>query len=267
MSSPWIFICPCSRGIGFALTRHLLKTTTMPILATTRHPNTESTKSAILADLATSQSHTSLSSRLHLATLDVTSPASVEAAAQMAGELFPRKKNHLHLSFAMPGVLTPEKSMEQIDAASSMAMFQVNALGPMLLAKYFAGFLPRRSTEAEDAVPKHATWVFMSARVGSVTENKSGGWFSYRASKAAVNSVAKSMDIMLQARSGDKALAMAYHPGTVKTGLSEEFWGRVPEKQLFSPEYAVERMVDVVNGLHLGQRGRCWDWKGDEIPP
>lgn len=152
-----------------------------------------------------------------------------------------------------------------------MAMFQVNTLGPLLLAKYFAEFLPRKATDIDfdkvEGVARHATWVNMSARVGSIGDNKLGGWFSYRASKAAVNSVTKSLDIMLKARSGDKALAMAYHPGTVRTGLSREFWGRVPEKQLFSPEYAVERMVDVVNGLDVGQRGRCWDWKGEEIPP
>ena len=183
----------------------------------------------------------------------------------------PPDRHHLHLSLAVPGVLTPEKSPAQVDAGASLAMFRVNTLGPLLLMKHFAEFLPRRGTDMgggeADALPAHATWVFMSARVGSVADNRSGGWFSYRASKAAVNSVAKSLDVMLRARSGDKAVAVAYHPGTVRTGLSREFWERVPEEQLFSPEYAAERMVSVVNGLHLGQRGRCLDWKGEEIPP
>lgn len=203
--------------------------------------------------------------------MDVTNPPSMEEASRQARALFPAKTHHLHLSFAIPGILTPEKSLAGIDPDSSMAMFQVNTLGPLLLAKYFAEFLPRRSTEIDvdklNGVSRHATWVFMSARVGSVTDNRSGGWFSYRASKAAVNSITKSVDIMLKTRSGDKALAIAYHPGTVKTGLSEEFWGRVPEKQLFTPEYAVDRMVSVVNGLDVSQRGRCWDWKGEKISP
>ncbi|QUC20147.1 uncharacterized protein UV8b_04388 [Ustilaginoidea virens] len=107
----------------------------------------------------------------------------------------------------------------------------------------------------------------MSARVGSVADNRAGGWYSYRASKAAVNSIAGSLDIMLAARSGDKAVALAYHPGTVRTDFSRPFWGRVPEKQLFSPEYAVERMVAVVRGLDLRDRGKCLDWKGEVIPP
>ncbi|KAG8415464.1 hypothetical protein J3458_009309 [Metarhizium acridum] len=271
MSTPWIFICPSSRGIGLALTRHLLRTTRLPILATTRHPNPESTKAAILSGTDGVQHGDSASSRLHLVSVDVTDAPSVEAASHTARRLFPPDRHHLHLSFAMPGVLTPEKSPAQVDADASLAMFRVNAMGPLLLMKHFAEFLPRRGTGMDrgglDALPAHATWVFMSARVGSIADNRSGGWFSYRASKAAVNSITKSMDVMLRARSGDKAVAMAYHPGTVRTALSREFWERVPEKQLFSPEYAVERMVSVVNALHLGQRGKCLDWKGEEIPP
>ncbi|KID72523.1 uncharacterized protein G6M90_00g090700 [Metarhizium brunneum] len=271
MSTPWIFICPSSRGIGLALTRHLLRTTRLPVLATTRHPNPEVSKAAILKGMDGTQHGDSASSRLHLVSVDVTDPPSVEAASHTARRLFPPDRHHLHLSLAVPGVLTPEKSPAQVDAGASLAMFRVNTLGPLLLMKHFAEFLPRRGTDMAggeaDALPAHATWVFMSARVGSVADNRSGGWFSYRASKAAVNSVAKSLDVMLRARSGDKAVAVAYHPGTVRTGLSREFWERVPEEQLFSPEYAAERMVSVVNGLHLGQRGRCLDWKGEEIPP
>jgi hypothetical protein len=62
-------------------------------------------------------------------------------------------------------------------------------------------------------------------------------------------------------------MAMAYHPGTVKTGLSKEFWGGVKEGKLFEPEFAVEKMVEVVRSVGLEGRGRCWDWKGEEILP
>lgn len=107
----------------------------------------------------------------------------------------------------------------------------------------------------------------MSARVGSTTDNSLGGWYSYRASKAGVNSITKSLDLFLRTRSGDKAMAMSYHPGTVKTGLSKEFWGNVKEEKLFSPEFAVEKMVGVVRNVGLDGRGKCWDWKGEEILP
>jgi hypothetical protein len=75
------------------------------------------------------------------------------------------------------------------------------------------------------------------------------------------------LDLWLKARSGENAMAIAYHPGTVKTGLSKEFWGNVKEEKLFSPEYAVERMAGVVNGVGLEGRGKCWDWRGVEVLP
>lgn len=107
----------------------------------------------------------------------------------------------------------------------------------------------------------------MSARVGSTSDNQLGGWYSYRASKAGVNSITKSLDLYLKTRCGDKAMAIAYHPGTVKTGLSKEFWGNVKEGKLFGADYAVEKMVGVVKNLGLEGRGRCWDWEGKEIKP
>ena len=107
----------------------------------------------------------------------------------------------------------------------------------------------------------------MSARVGSISDNKLGGWYSYRASKAAVNSIAKSVDIYLQQRCGEKGMCMSLHPGTVKTGLSEDFWGSTPKEKLFSVEFSAEKLVNVVNTVGLGGRGKCWDWEGKEIPP
>jgi NAD(P)-dependent dehydrogenase (short-subunit alcohol dehydrogenase family) len=107
----------------------------------------------------------------------------------------------------------------------------------------------------------------MAARVGSTTHNGLGGWFSYRASKAGVISIAKTLDLYLRAGSGDKALSVAYHPGTVKTELSREFWDSVHKDKLLSPEFAAEKLVELVTTLQVEQRGRCWDWKGEEVPP
>ena len=286
-SLPWIFVCPASRGIGHALTRRLLLTTTLPVLATTRLADTGVTKASILDDLEASRADNSedshLSRRLHVVRCDVTDESSIRQAAGAAAELFPPKTHHLHLACAIPGVLHPEKSPAQVEPASALGSFQANALGPLLLAKHFCDFLPRRATsvpgwqeqqEQQDGaaallggLPRHATWLSMAARVGSTTDNRSGGWYSYRASKAAVISLTRSLDLYFQARCGGKALAMAYHPGTVKTEFSREFWGNVPEGKLFSPEFAAEKMVDVIRGLKPEQRGKCWDWKGDEVPP
>lgn len=71
----------------------------------------------------------------------------------------------------------------------------------------------------------------------------------------------------LKGKCGEKAMAIAYHPGTVKTDLSKEFWESVKKEKLFSPEFAVEKMLGVVKDVGVEQRGRCWDWKGTEILP
>ncbi|KAJ4865248.1 hypothetical protein T069G_01778 [Trichoderma breve] len=282
-STPWIFICASSRGIGNALTRHILRRTArlptpIPVLATTRHPDLAVAKAALLKDLLNDES-------------------TIASAAQEAQNLFPKDSHHLHLACVLPGVLlNPEKSPAQVDADAALQSFRINAVGQLLVAKHFFGFLPRKGTampqpgyeydedvdeedddyegededEAEEEVmrlPQHATWLNMSARVGSTTDNRAGGWFSYRASKAAVNSITKSLDIQLRTRAGDNAMAVAYHPGTVKTELSKDFWSGVPKEKLFSTEYAAERLMDVVCGLGVNDRGRCWDWKGTEIPP
>lgn len=139
----------------------------------------------------------------------------------------------------------------------------------MMLLKHFSPFLPRKATrlESADGLPKTAVWANMSARVGSISDNKLGGWYSYRSSKAAVNQLTKSFDNYLQPSAGDNAMAIALHPGTVKTNLSREFWNNVKEDKLFSPEFAAEKLLEVVNSRQIKDRGKCWDWKGDEISP
>jgi len=227
---------------------------------------------------------------------------SVSAAAAKAAQLFPSDTHHLHLAFALPGILRPEKSLKGVDYKEAVEVFRVNTLGPLLLMKWFGDLLPRRGTDMsfvqanlEDGnnndgssntnnkdiiknkntpplltplnLSQHATFLTTSARLGSTTDNALGGWYTYRASKAAVNSLVKTFDLHLQTRSGPNAIAAAYHPGTVKTDFTRGFWGTVPPGQLFSAEFAAYRMLKVVEGLGAKERGRCWDWKGDEVLP
>lgn len=142
----------------------------------------------------------------------------------------------------------------------------------MLLLKHISSFLPKKSTNLEastdnPALAAHATWANMSARVGSISDNGLGGWYSYRASKAGLNQVTKSFDNYLKTSAGENAVSIALHPGTVKTGLSKEFWGNVKEEKLFSAEFAAEKLLEVVRTRELGDRGKLWDWKGEEVPP
>ncbi|KAH8898529.1 NAD(P)-binding protein [Thozetella sp. PMI_491] len=277
MSKPWIFICPASRGIGYHLTRHLYRHTNVPILATARSRPSD-VKARLLEGLGTD---TKSSHRLHVIQMDVTDESTIKAASTLAAELFPPKEYHLHMAFAIPGILHPEKSPRQVDADAASMTYRVNTLGPLLLMKWFSDFMPRRSTQIianepaeqgrpEDKIllPPYAVWTTMSARVGSISDNRSGGWFSYRSSKAAVNSLTKSLDHHLHMRSGDRAMAIAYHPGTVKTDFTRNYWKSTPEDKLLCPEYAANAMIDAVTGqVGLEGRGRCWDYKGVEVLP
>ncbi|CAD0089254.1 unnamed protein product [Aureobasidium mustum] len=252
---PWALVSPASRGIGLHLARHLLQNTKLPIVTTARK-DLDQAKESILDGL-----HHVDQSRLNVLELDV--------LASACSDLFPKKDNYLHLSYAIPGILFPEKSPQQIDHDDALLTFRTNTLGPMLLLKHFGPFLPRKSTQLakDDSLPKSAVWATMSARVGSITDNQLGGWYSYRASKAAVNQVTKTFDNHLRTASGEKAIAISLHPGTVKTSFSKEFWGGVKEGKLFSPEFSAEKLYEVVVGRSLQDRGKCWDWKGDEVPP
>ncbi|MCJ1374142.1 hypothetical protein MMC20_005374 [Loxospora ochrophaea] len=270
---PWLLTTPSSRGIGLALTRHLLSKTSLPVVATSRSSPSKC-KSDILSALPSSVN----ASRLEVLHLDVTDESSITAAAKYCAERFPMKEgNYLHLGFLIPGILHPEKSPSQIDAALALETFKINTLGPMLLLKHFSPFLPRRSTDIlsttdnEPAMSPTAALALMSARVGSISDNKRGGWYSYRGSKAAVNQIVKSFDIYLQTTAGDKAMCVGLHPGTVKTGLSKGFWESTEEGKLFSPEFAAERLLEVVRTRGEREtgnwRGRCWAWDGEEILP
>ncbi|KAL8664764.1 MAG: hypothetical protein Q9202_002767 [Teloschistes flavicans] len=288
---PWILTTPASRGIGLQLARRLLNTTDLPVVATARK-NIDETKAQILKDLDVD------STRLSVFELDVTGlslhqfkprqkqhplivtpdESTITNTVSHITSLFPSQSHYLHLAFLVPGILpSPERSPAQISYASTLDTFKVNTLGPLLLMKHFSPFLPRKpttalaplSTATAQVLPvQHAVMATMSARVGSITDNALGGWYSYRASKAAVNQAVKTFDIHLTRTAGGKAMAVGLHPGTVKTGLSEAFWGTVKAEKLFEPAFAAERLCAVVKGLGVEEgRGRCWDWEGKEVPP
>ncbi|KAI9711545.1 MAG: hypothetical protein M1820_002109 [Bogoriella megaspora] len=271
---PWCFVSPASRGIGFELAKLLLQRTNLPVVATARK-DVEKAKESLLEGIEGDRDH-----RLTVLPLDVTDEKSIANASTACNDklsLSP-KEAYLHLGFCIPGILFPEKSPSQVDAENALLSYQTNTLGPLLMIKHFEKFLPTKNTSLveQDTVskgadnfklPAAAVWASMSARVGSISDNRLGGWFSYRSSKAALNQITKTFDNRLQTRSGDKAMAVSLHPGTVKTGLSKEFWGNVKEEKLFTPKFAAERLLDVVVGLNIDGRGKCWDWEGREIPP
>jgi NAD(P)-dependent dehydrogenase (short-subunit alcohol dehydrogenase family) len=139
------------------------------------------------------------------------------------------------------------------------------------MIKHFSSFLPKKNIQfdenREDGLPSVSTTAIMSARVGSISDNHLGGWYSYRASKAGVNQLVKTFDNHLKSASGEHAIALALHPGTVKTGLSKEFWGSVKEEKLFDRDWVAERLMEVVKKVGVEGRGKCWDWGAKIVPP
>ncbi|KAI9889855.1 MAG: hypothetical protein M1814_004690 [Vezdaea aestivalis] len=258
--APFILLTPSNRGLSLALLHHLLQTPSKtPILATTRTP------SPALNELASSHS------RLHIQPLDVHSEKSISTCADYARSTFSANGSRatLRTAFVLPGVLDPEKSVRKIDAESAERTLKTNLLGPMLVCKHFEAFLPGK-TDAKDEGEGKAVMTLLAARVGSTSDNRLGGWYSYRASKAGLISFAKAADIEVQRRCAERACVVAYHPGTVKTELSRRFWGGVEEGKLFEPERAAGYLVEQTERVERdveGMRGRCWDWKGEEVRP
>ena len=239
-----------SRGIGLALVRRLLDDPAVGcVFACARDP----ASSAGLAELL--ESHPD---RLVLQALDVTDQASIAAAAEIlrASEL------RLHLVLNVAGILhaedglAPEKRLEDIDLAALQRVLTVNALGPAVFIRHF---LPLMARDGK------AVLAALSARVGSIGDNRLGGWYAYRASKAALNQVIKTSSIEA-ARRFRNVIVAALHPGTTDTSLSAPFQANVPDGKLFTADYVAERLLEVINGLQAQDSGGFFAWDGEAIP-
>ncbi len=191
-------------------------------------------------------------------TLDLEDEASIAEAAHRAGET----AGGLQLVIVASGMLhegqslQPEKTWRSLSAASLERSFAINTIGPTLVAKHFLPLLDR---------DRKSVFAALSARVGSISDNELGGWYGYRASKAALNMLIRTLSIELQRRRPE-SLCIGLHPGTVDTGLSKPFQSGVREGRLFTPDYAAERLLAVIDGLGLGESGKVFAWDGKVIP-
>jgi NAD(P)-dependent dehydrogenase (short-subunit alcohol dehydrogenase family) len=239
-----------SRGIGLEIARQLLVQRGFEtVIATSRYPEKSQGLRELEADHPAS---------LHAVALDVTDEDTVRRARKNVATIV----ESLDLVFNVTGVLhddsaglAPEKALRDIDPSNFARSFAVNATGPLLVAKHFA-----------DLIAPNAPAVFanMSARVGSIGDNYKGGWYAYRASKAAQNQLTRTLSIEL-GRRAKGAICVALHPGTVDTDLSKPFQARVPDEQLFSVERAASQLLDVINGLDIDDTGGFFDWAGEPI--
>jgi NAD(P)-dependent dehydrogenase (short-subunit alcohol dehydrogenase family) len=136
-----------------------------------------------------------------------------------------------------------------------MRQYAVNAVGPALVAKHFLPLMPKQG---------RSVFAVLSARVGSISDNRLGGWYGYRASKAALNQLVRSLSIE-DKRRYDRGIVVALHPGTVDTKLSRPF--QQAGRDLFQPDRAAVQLLDLIDGLRPADSGKLFAWDGSEIAP
>lgn len=194
--------------------------------------------------------------RLVAGSIDVTNEASVAAAAAAAREL-----GDVRLVIVATGILHgngfgPEKHWGALDGDALARSFAVNSIGPALVAKHFLPLLPRAG---------RSVFAALSARVGSIEDNRLGGWYSYRASKAALNMLLKTFAVEL-ARRAPAAVCIGLHPGTVDTRLSQPFQENVAPGKLFTPEQSAGYLLQVIDRVTPDDSGRAFAWDGSVVP-
>lgn len=186
--------------------------------------------------------------------IDLLDEESLERAASFAANM-----GELRLVVDATGFLYddqqgPEKSWRQLDAVKLARSFALNTIGPALIMKHT---LPRLARSGK------AVFATLSARVGSIGDNRLGGWYSYRASKAALNQLVRTAAVELARRSPD-ALCIALHPGTVATRLSAPF--AVDGLEVHPPQAAARHLLAVVDQLTADANGGFFDWRAQPVP-
>jgi len=242
-------IVGASQGIGLGFVRSLLEQNNIQqIFATYRSRDTAQE----LLDL-----EKEYSDRLKCLQVDITQEAQIAAAIKQIQE----SVKQLHLVVYCVGVLheenlAPEKSLRQINAENLIYSFQVNSIGAVLLAKHLMPLF--KKTEK-------SVFASISAKVGSIGDNRLGGWYGYRASKAALNMFLKTTAIEYSRRC-PKTIVVALHPGTTDTRLSQPFQKNVPEGKLFPVSKTVDLLSQVISKLEQKDSGEFFSWDGSKLP-
>ncbi len=189
--------------------------------------------------------------------IDLNDEATIEAAAKALETAGP-----LDVVIVATGLLhegetfQPEKDWRQLDAEDLARSFAINTIGPALVAKHFLPLMPK---------DKQGIFAALSARVGSISDNRIGGWYGYRASKSALNMIIRNLAIELR-RKRSNTIAVGLHPGTVDTGLSKPFQSSTKPGQVVTPDVAADNLWRVIAGLGADDSGHVFAWDGSRIP-
>ncbi|MUG96565.1 SDR family NAD(P)-dependent oxidoreductase [Scytonema sp. UIC 10036] len=242
-------IIGASQGIGIGFVKTLLKNEKIAkIYATYRQPDSAS-ELLILAD--------KYRARLTCLSMDITDESQIaEVVQKIRGEV-----TQIHLVINCVGILhesslEPEKSLRQINSENLMRYFQVNSIGSVLLAKHLLPLLRHK---------ERSVFACISAKLGSISDNQLGGWYGYRASKAALNMFVRTVAIEY-GRTSPKTIVVSLHPGTTDTRLSKPFQANVPPEKLFSVERTVTQLLSVIEQLQENDSGKFFSWDGSQLP-
>ncbi|KAL7005732.1 hypothetical protein EMMF5_004647 [Cystobasidiomycetes sp. EMM_F5] len=277
-----------SRGLGLAFTRYILQNTQLNVVATTSR-KADAARSAILENLDGTKD---AEGRLTTLDMDITDEKAIETAAKQVEEQF--GKGQLRLMINVAGVLRPEKALTKINYDDLLESFRINTFGHIMAFKHFMPLLPTKSKQLDyDNDPAHgliaprlSVLASMTAKIGSIADNNNlGGWYSYRASKAATNQIIKTLNLELQRAGGaggansdktNNSIAVALHPGTLLgTDLSKPFVDPKADSKdaeeksqkpgVHTPEVGAEKLLNIIKGLDKSKGGKFFGWSGDEI--
>ncbi|MDT8311964.1 MAG: SDR family NAD(P)-dependent oxidoreductase [Methylophaga sp.] len=202
-----------------------------------------------------SQPPATLSTKVSWQITQYTQNAIAKALAACLSDSLPVQKIFICNGRLHDGEIKPEKRLEQFNADNYQAIMHSNSIVPMLWVQALLPYLKS---------PKACQLVVFSARVGSIGDNHLGGWYSYRASKAALNMLLKTAAIEYQRRAPNVSM-IAFHPGTTDTPLSRPYQQNVPAEKLLTPTFVAEKLLTILDNLPATETLRFLDWQGKKI--
>jgi NAD(P)-dependent dehydrogenase (short-subunit alcohol dehydrogenase family) len=245
-------IVGASQGIGLEFVRQFLQDDRCDRLyATYRNPNS---RLLALSD-----------SRLCCLPLDITNEAQIAEVVQTIQAETPALQQVINcVGLLHDGAMQPEKSLRHLNTEQLLHYFQVNSIGAVLLAKHVQ-LLLKQGAKQNQTKKGRVILATISAKVGSIGDNQLGGWYGYRASKAALNMFMRTTAIEYK-RSCPGAIVVMLHPGTTDTRLSEPFQRGVSPEKLFSTERTVRQLLEVLDRLEENDSGEFFSWDGSRLP-
>ena len=241
-----IIIQGAGRGIGYAIAKRAIAAGATQMILTARYPS----RTAAFHDLPPSDN-------LHWVKMDFLDPSSIAAAAENIIDKMPRIDRLVIVAGVLQdGFTQPEKRLADLDPNALHHSYQINAIGPVLLVKSLWPALRQ---------PHPLVIASLSARVGSIADNYLGGWYGYRASKAALNQLSHTAAIEL-ARYNPESCMVTLHPGTVDTDLSRPFQKKDPNTRPFSADHSAAQLWQVMDHLRPAQTGGFFAYDGRSIP-